>query len=273
MNQDDKTPPGRPIRRAQTATERDLEGMRARAARHAAADDFEDQSTPPHECAPIVIAPEPSQPSLSDSQRDWFAQRLASGIPVVKTRDTPTPGSLIARTTTPDELEILRHFRLASRTELEEFVAKMFVELREVRADLNAKIESDSSDNATALQDLRELLNRPPNGRTKALEKRVDDIERSLATERSSDAVKDVTEDHRLKQLEADARFARRVAYAVVAFVAMSAAGVGLWLRSTGVDAGIDKQRLEYVIDAVKDLDRKLDRLVRWPLSTKDSTP
>lgn len=241
-------------------------------------DEFDEQPTPDPN-APRLVTDESS--GLTESQRDHFAARFASRAPVVQTRDTPRPHVLLARTSTPDEIELVRHLRLAGdKTALAEFAVKMFAEVQALRRDLNAKIEADSSDNQSALEELRALLSRPPNGRVAKLQERVDELERMAATERSTDTVREIKDDHRLKQLEADARFARRVAYSVLAFVFVSAGGLGLWLRGTGVAEGIDKQRLEYAIDAGKDrdrkleeIDRKIDRWFRWPQAAKDITP
>jgi len=224
-------------------------------------DDFEDEVTPERGGGtPVPVVDLPS--GLTDSQRDWFAQRLASGVPSVKTHPTPPPHALLARTTTHDELELLRHFRLAGdSTALAEFAVKLYAELRKIRHDLNAKIESDSSQNERDMEALRALLSKPPNGRMAALQDRVASLEKV-----------DTTADARLKQLEGDAKFARRAAQGVIVFVLVSAGGFLWWFQQRAEAAGAERQRLEYVIDAVKDLDRKVDRLPRWT-QPKDPSP
>lgn len=235
-------------------------------------DDFEDQKTPERGAAAPEHLEHPG--GLTESQRHWFAQRLTSGVPVVQPRDTPQPHELLARTTTPDELEILRHFRIAgSRTALEEFVVKLFGEHRQLRRDLNRKIEDDSSDNEAALVELRTLLAKPPNGRVAELKKQVetmeeaidtrfDALERKLAAEATTDQVEDVKDDHRFKSLEGDARFAKRTAQSVIVFLILSLGAAGIWI-------GIREQRLETVIETLKDHNTKLDSL----LSRQKVTP
>lgn len=225
-------------------------------------DDFEDQVTPGRGGTPVPATVVDVPSGLTDSQRDWFAQRLASQVPVVHTHPTPPPHALLARTTTHDELELLRHFRLAGdSTALAEFAVKLYAELRKIRHDLNAKIESDSSANERDMEALRALLSKPPNGRHAELQKRVESLERV-----------DTTADARLKHLEGDAKFARRAAQGVIVFVLVSAGGFLWWFQQRAEAAGAEKQRLEYVIDAVKDLDRKVDRLPRWT-QPKDPSP
>jgi hypothetical protein len=218
-------------------------------------DDFEDQVTPGRGGTPVpslVIDP-PS--GLTDSQRDWFAKRLASQVPVVKPSPTPSPYGLLSRTTTHDELEILRHFRLGGdQVALAEFVVKLFGELRNVRRDLNEKIESDSSANERDMEALRSLLSKPPNGRVQALQDRIEKLE-----DASRDADRDA--EHRLKRLEGDASFAKRTAQAVIVFLILAIGGAGVWL-------GIREERLGNVIDAVKELERHS----RWH-NAKDPSP
>ena len=219
--------------------------------------DFDDEVTPGRDGKPVIVVDLPS--GLTDSQRDWFAKRLASGVPSVKTRDTPSPHALLSRTTTHDELEIVRHFKLAGdQVALAEFVAKLMSETRSLRRDLNAKIDSDSSQNEHDMEALRALLSRPPNGRVAALQDRVDKLE-----DASKDADRDA--EHRLKRLEGDASFAKRTAQAVIVFLILAIGGAGVWL-------GVREERLGNVIDAVKDLDRKVERVTRWP-NAKDTTP
>lgn len=219
-----------------------------------AVNDFDEESKTPERATPRPVTDQPSHPALTDSQRDWFAQRLASGFPVVQTRDTPAPHELLARTTTPDELELLRHLRLAGdKTALAEFAVKTFAELRQLRHDFNRQVESASSDNEAALKELRDLLSRPPNGRTRALEARVDKLEKV-----------DAQAERRLKDIEDDTSFAKRAAQGVIVFLILSIGAAGIWL-------GIREEKLSNLSDTVKDHDRKLERL-RWS-QPKDNTP
>ena len=251
--------------------------------------DDDNEDTPPNQSIPSLVVDHTSGGTLTDSQRDWFALRFASRTPAVMKRDTPRPYELMARTTTPDELEVLRRFRLAgSKTELEEFVVKMFAEIRQLRSDLNKKIEADSSDNQEALEKLREVLSKPPNGKLRALSARVDGQqtridaqherinamerkadERLAALERKTgDADKDA--DHRIEDLEGDATFARRAAQGVLIFVFTSAAAFGLWLWHTAEESGRQKQRIEDTINKVKELEQRQIQL-RWQ-HQKDNT-
>jgi len=222
-------------------------------------DDFEDEVTPGRGGSPVPATVIDVPSGLTDSQRDWFAKRLASGVPSVQTRETPTPYALLSRTTTHDELEIVRHFKLAGdQVALAEFVAKLMSELRQVRRDLNAKIESDSSQNERDMEALRALLAKPPNGRVAALQDRVDKLEDS-----SRDADKDA--EHRLRKLEGDAAFARRSVQAVIVFLILSIGAAGIWL-------GSKSQQLESVLDDVKELKQAGRPPIRWP-NAKDPSP
>lgn len=228
-------------------------------------DSNDDELTPPHQCAPLTIDDQSS--GLTDSQRDWHAARFASKVPVVEPREVPTLSALVARTTTPDELEVLRHFRIAGdKTAMAEFLVKVFADLRALRQDFNRKLEGDSSDNEQQAAELRALLERPPNGRVKALQERVDALERSLHKDEVADAKADVADESRLKLLEGNAQFAKRAAQGVIVFLLVTIGAGGIWVGATN-------EKLNNVIDAVKAVEKKVDGLIRWSQPKDSNTP
>lgn len=203
-------------------------------------DDFDDERPTP-----------PERPALrfTDSERDVMRDRLAVVSSEYEEREITAPVDLFERPVRPTENELVRMLR-RNPGQLAEFVAK-------VAARIHERERSDSDANRKALAEVRELLDRPPDGRVKELMVRVDalagrvaGLEQGLIAARSGDQLQDVKDDHRFKALEGDARFARRSAQAVLVFLILSIGGAGIWL-------GIREQKLENVIDDVRELKQK----------------
>lgn len=130
--------------------------------------DFDDESTPPR----------PNRGSLrplTDSERDAFRAQWASGVPSVADQDD-------REDTSPIDL-----FERAPRAASQDLVAKLrrhperlIPFLGEFAEWVAKRMKERSSSEQDALEELRKLLAKPPNGRTAALEEHIKGLERTV---------------------------------------------------------------------------------------------
>lgn len=161
MGAEDETPRGRPRRRAQTATERDLEGMRARAERHAASEaslesersrqhrDRKAARTHPQGVTSVPI-PDMVERELGGPQEIEAEGEVTSPIEI-----------LLDRELEPDDIEHVRRLR---RDSDDPYAMLLKLAKRQV-----AKEQEERSNNQERATQLLAILNRPPDEATRQL--------------------------------------------------------------------------------------------------------
>lgn len=149
--------------------------------------DFDDDDkTPPR------LDRQPGRP-LTDSEREVFRAKYESGVPSVGDYDheDTSPIDLFRR-------EPKKSLNLV--TELRRHPEKLIPFLGEFAEWVHAKMRERSSSEQKAVEELRELLSKPPNGATKRLQEQVTGLEQAMSelAERLDDAERraEKAEDH-----------------------------------------------------------------------------
>lgn len=210
--------------------------------------DDDDEKTPPRQSTPRSY-------QLTESQRDERRRALQQhnrtwvrGVPVVR----PDPAEEV---TAP--LELLLNGQLASEDyaqieALRRSADDVYVLLMNLAKAMSRHRDKDRSGSAEVQRQVIAAIDESQH-QLADIAKRLDDLDGKRG---------------RLLSLEGDSKFARRVAQAVLGFLFLSIFGFAWWLWQRAESAGMDKQRLEYVIETVKEL-----RASRWPQASKDNTP
>jgi hypothetical protein len=179
MSADDDTPPGRPRRaRAQTSTERDIEGLTARAARHAAHEaSLESERSRIHREAkarrthPRGVAVQ-SPPDM--------VERELSGtidVPDEHEREITQPLDMLRRQLDEEEYRVVARMKRESDDPLTQLAQGQFNLAKEIRA-LRLK---DRSSNEEQANQILELIKHPPNEAVIALQEDTERIWRAFA--------------------------------------------------------------------------------------------
>lgn len=214
---------------------------------------------------------------ISEREREQHAARWASGIPAVAgTSGTWEPRELMESPPTDAELELMHQLRaVADRPHrLAEFVARLTLKMSAQRRD-------EISANEAMLQELRDLLNRPPNGRVGELTKLV----QQLAHQISEHGRQAVGFESRLDELEmipkAINRRAWNTVFAIIGTILVSAAAIYGAIISKGEERGRQLEQMEMIrwrLDRLDGQPRHDEPATRWlvppqPPQSKDSKP
>lgn len=221
---------------------------------------------------------------LTEREREQHAARWASGVPVVAgAASTWEPHQLIDQPPTEAELELMHQLRaMGDRPHrLAEFVAKLTLRLSQQRRD-------EISANEAMLQELRDLLNKPPNGRVGELAKQhallaqqlgtiagqlAEHTRTGLALEgRVGDLARKAEErEERMAELEAIPKAVNRKAWATVIalFVTILGSAVAIHgaISSTGEARGRQLEQMEMIrwrLDRLDGQPRHDDTATRW---------
>lgn len=178
---------------------------------------------------------------MTEGERRRFIERYASGMPSVMTREASSPMELWSG----DDAEVLRRIRHDSNDPMRiaEYVAQIAVTLRRAKDD-------DISANQRAVEELKEILNRPPNGTTAKLAASVTELTKGTeATAKEVASLK--SEVASLKSDHAIAKWLGRTAVAV----ALALGGIAVKQMLTGVhDGAVDGVRLDRAEQDIKQL-------------------
>lgn len=175
MSDSDDTPPGRPRARgrAQTSTERDIEGLRARAARHAAEEaSLESERTRQHR-ERMARRTHPHGVAIPDA-----VERELGGIGEIEHEPTKPWDMLDREQLKPDELEIVR------RSKRDSSDPAVFSDLAKVTALIHRCIDTLLKDRSTRKEQadaILELIKHPPNEAVLELQEDVKRIWRAFA--------------------------------------------------------------------------------------------
>jgi hypothetical protein len=159
MSDEDPTPPGRPRRRAQTATERDLEGMRARAERQAAAEaslesersrDHRERKAARSHALGVPAIPDMVERELGEPQEIGAEKEVTSPIEILLDHEL--------------EADDLEHVRRLRRDSDDPYAMLLKLAKRQV-----AKEREERSNNQERATQLLAILNRPPDEATRQL--------------------------------------------------------------------------------------------------------
>lgn len=172
---------------------------------------FEDDPTPP----------KGRHRPLTDSEREVFRIKYESGVPSVGEydHDDTSPIDLFRR-------EPKRSQGLV--TELRRHPDKVIPFLGEFAEWVHSKFREQSSSEQSAVAELRELLNKPPNGATKRLQEQVEGLMTAVSelVERAEDAERRAEKaEERLASVEGTIKSAKGMGWKAISAVVVTIAG------------------------------------------------
>jgi hypothetical protein len=272
MGADDDTPPGRPRRsRAQTSTERDLEGLTARAARHAAAEaqagaSLESERTRMHR-EHKARRTHPRGVPIQEHQD--LVERELSGtidVPTDHDREITQPLDMLRRRLEDDEFEVAARMRRDSDDPILMLIKGQFNLAKKMRA-LLVKDRSENELQADKILEIRELIKHPPHeavlelqAETERLWRAFSEMGKQIGTPHSENKG---TAWENIEDSRTAYRWGRRIAGFALSIALASAGYVVASIRASGADevlraqdrAAIDEQKQE-----LRELRRELQR-------------
>lgn len=218
----------------------------------------EDSKTPPR------LDRQPGRP-LTDSEREVFRVKYESGVPSVGDYDheDTSPIDLFRR-------EPKRSLNLV--TELRRNPEKLIPFLGEFAEWVHAKMRERSSSEQKAVDELRELLSKPPNGATKRLQEQVNGLERTVGElidelRARDDRIKDI--ERRVTPIEDTFKSAKgnmwKAALAVIATIGGSAVAIITSWQAGAEKAGAAAERANNDRARIDRLERLSDERPRAP--------
>ena len=134
---------------------------------------FEDDPTPPKG---------KFRPPTADERRTHAAQWDSSHKGVVRGEfddEETSPIDLFDRDPKDAEERIIRHLRRDPKR-LIEYVGKIAAKAQHLSTEFRRRVVHETSENQRQLEELRDLLNKPPNGALRHVEERVEEIEGTI---------------------------------------------------------------------------------------------
>lgn len=224
--------------------------------------------------------------AITDSERQRFAMSgWKSGVPVVRDPDEPpeedtSPIDLFDRGWSDVGRQIAARLR-KKPTEIPEFIGEFAMWVRE-------RLSGNTSENRAAVEELRQLLSKPPNGATAELKRRVDELERNAvmaasfthwarAVEELQRAAPIVVEtEKRTDALEKDvapmkSKMSTAEKLAITAIIAAlgSIGAVVTKISDRSERAGEERNERQHLKEDVAELKRLLNLSPSWQLPAK----
>lgn len=204
-------------------------------------DPTSDELTPPRPRSLSGLRPP------TDSERQQFVKKWASGVPVVRTdedEDT-SPIDVLDRSPDPDD-ELKRRMRIATSDpgRLADLLAKLYSGLLERQRSERRQVKSERSANEAALAELRQLLSQPPNGATAELQREVAALKEEVA---------------------APKKWAWKAAGFVIATVLGSATAIVASFQASAERKGRQDEQIHQLQQSDERTERTLERLERGP--------
>jgi hypothetical protein len=201
----------------------------------------------------------------SDSERQAFATRWP--VREMEPHDT-SPIDLLDRPVAHDDERDLVLRLQGNPRKLAEYVGKLSTRVMKIRRD-------DSSENRRAVDELRELLNKPPNGAMARLQSDVSGLSRAIEEigERLHTIETDTATETEVADLRREHGFAKWIGRTVLAIVGALIVYVGSGILARVERDGETTIRLKHLEESIDHLQRQIDRSYYQSLLPKDTQP
>ena len=205
----------------------------------------------------------PTPKPLGRAERQAFDAHYKSGAPSVNgdyDHEDTSPIDLFDRSPRDAEEAIIRHLRRDPKR-LIEYVGKIAARAQQLSTEFRRRVAHESSENQRQLEELRELLNKPPNGALTRVKEQVDGLSEAVheLAERAEEIEKLVV---RVESIESTIKgvrgFSKWAISGLITAVLGSAVGIIATLQARAKEEGAAAERSAQMR---RDLDEIEERL------------